>query len=33
MLDPVSVLVAGDPGVGKTSLINRFVTGYFSQVR
>lgn len=31
MLDPVSVLVAGDPGVGKTSLINRFVTGHFSQ--
>ena len=32
---PVSVCrvrVVGDPGVGKSSLINRFVSGHFSQV-
>ena len=26
------VRVVGDPGVGKSSLINRFVSGHFSQV-
>ena len=28
-MDTINVLVLGDQGVGKTSLINRFLTGQF----